>query len=120
MTVLTSVEERRRKSRNILFAAFIILVILWTIKLSFPQHTVVSVYTDQIPSSTPLQSSISSAVPSATAAAKGQSTTYLADSITLAKEGSMNNTKAAVIIETRFRTNLIPLILHFSIVLGPS
>ncbi|KUJ20189.1 uncharacterized protein LY89DRAFT_549666, partial [Mollisia scopiformis] len=29
-------------------------------------------------------------------------------------------TKAAVIVETRFRTNLVPLILHFSSVLGPT
>ncbi|KAH8594767.1 hypothetical protein B0O99DRAFT_469787, partial [Bisporella sp. PMI_857] len=32
---------------------------------------------------------------------------------------SLSN-KAAVIIETRFRTNLVPLILHFSSVLGPT
>ena len=123
MAGLTSVEERRRKSRNILFAAFIVLAILWTGKLTFPQHTVATVYTDHLaPSRPPSQPSNSAARPSPTAPAKGQPTPKLGDSIAIitGDEGLLNSSKAAVIIETRFRTNLIPLILHFSSVLGPS
>jgi len=61
--------------------------------------------------------SIATSVPSPqpSAAGDGQSTP---NPKTLSN--STISTKAAVIVETRFRTNLVPLILHFSGVLGPS
>ena len=105
-------EDRRRKSRNVLLSAFLILIFLWTVKLCFPQSTILSVYSQHA-------GSIPTMVPSPqpSAASDGQSTSKSED------HGSSNTTyatKAAVIVETRFRTNLIPLILHFSGVLGPS
>jgi hypothetical protein len=104
-------DQRRQKSRNILLGAFALLIIIWTVKLSFPQHSLITAYSNYSPASNPSPS------PEATGAAKSQ-----ANSIVLAGEdfNIRNTTKAAVIIETRFRTNLIPLILHFSSVLGPT
>ena len=105
-------DERKRRSRNILFAAFALLVIIWTVKLSFPQHTALGVYTSH-------KSNPSPATPSPSASPDTNSKPQ--DGIVLASETSItNSSKAAVIVETRFRTNLIPLILHFSTVLGPT
>jgi hypothetical protein len=47
--VVLTLNGRQRRSRNILFAAFALLVIIWTIKLFFPQHTVLSVYSSHNP-----------------------------------------------------------------------
>ncbi|PMD43408.1 hypothetical protein L207DRAFT_542677 [Hyaloscypha variabilis F] len=103
-------EDRRRKSRNVILSAFLILIFIWTIKLRFPQSTILSMYSQHAES---IATSVPSPQPSA--AGDGQSTPNLK---TLSN--STISTKAAVIVETRFRTNLVPLILHFSGVLGPS
>jgi cell division protein FtsB len=117
MALINTIEERRRKSRNILLSAFLILLIIWTVKLCFPQSTILSVYSQQSES---ISASVPPPQPSATN--KGKSASQAGNKISLETDrfnGTLA-TKAAVIIETRFRTNLIPLILHFSGVLGPS
>jgi hypothetical protein len=126
MTIST-IEERKRKSRNVILSAFFILIVIWTIKLSFPQHTILPVYQNHHPAE-----SLTTAAPSIPGASPPDSTEALIEGDARPKpkqdglaesvkpfNGSVTN-KAAVIIETRFRTNLIPLILHFSGVLGPS
>jgi cell division protein FtsB len=117
MALINTIEERRRKSRNILLSAFLILLFLWTAKLCFPQSTILNVYSQHTESI-----STSALPPQESATNKGQSASQTENKISL-ESNSFNGTlatKAAVIVETQFRTNLIPLVLHFSGVLGPS
>lgn len=110
MTVLlgTGDEQRRTKSRSFLIAAFCVLIILWTAKLLFPQHSIISVYTNHASHSATTDSPKSKPAPEANFGLEG------------ATFNANLSRKAAVIIETRYRTNLVPLILHFSAVLGPT
>jgi hypothetical protein len=111
-------DERQRKARNILFSALAALIVIWTFRLTVPQQTTLSLYQDL---STPNPTSSAASMPTQEAGAHGsqkskpQENPLLASGIT-----SFNTSKAAVIIETRFRANLIPLILHFTAVLGPT
>lgn len=121
MAHFTSLEERRRKSRNIILGAFLLLVVIWTVKLAFPQHTIISVYQSNRPQPAPIipepEEEENPAVEGTDRQSRPTSDgTVLPEPIF---NGTVSN-KAAVIVETRFRTNLIPLILHFSSVLGPS
>jgi hypothetical protein len=93
------------KARNQLFAVFALLII-WIIKLSLPQHMFLSIYSSQ---SSQLPAILAPSVPVETP----QDTPVLGLNITATN-------KVAAIIETRFHTSLIPLILHFSTVLGPT
>ncbi|CZR58935.1 related to MNN4 Regulates the mannosylphosphorylation [Phialocephala subalpina] len=124
---LSTVDERRRRNRNIVLSAFLSLIIIWTIKLCYPQHTLLSIYqssqpTLETPPTAAVQTTTSPADPVPTGQrgeiwhAKPKDSTILGENIF---NGSLSN-KAAVIVETRFRTNLVPLILHFSSVLGPT
>jgi hypothetical protein len=123
MVATLSLDERKRRSRNILFSAFALLVIIWTIKLSFPQNTVLTAYQAYKPNSqspSPI-SPEPAAEPTQEANTHGRLKSKPLDNVVLANDiNTTNSSKAAVIIETRFRTNLIPLILHFSTVLGPT
>ncbi|TVY92786.1 hypothetical protein LAWI1_G001052 [Lachnellula willkommii] len=113
---MTSVEERRRRSHNILLTAFCILIILWIWKLSYPQASLVKAYSNHVPSTPPPPAAPSSS-PTPEAAIGKHLKLHASDIY----EGTFNGTitdKVAVIIESRFRTNLIPLILHFGSVLG--
>ncbi|KAH8768007.1 hypothetical protein BGZ57DRAFT_472684 [Hyaloscypha finlandica] len=117
MALINTIEERRRKSRNILLSAFLILLFLWTAKLCFPQSTILNVYSQHTESI-----STSALPPQESATNKWQSASQTENKINL-ESNSFNGTlatKVAVIVETQFRTNLIPLVLHFSGVLGPS
>jgi hypothetical protein len=107
-------DHRTPRTRRFLFAAFGVLVVLWTIKLSFPQHSVISVYSNHMPQS----SSENTSKPQASLVSKPT----LEQDLGLAGASFNANasSKVAVIIETRYRSNLIPLILHFSTVLGPT
>ncbi|TVY48000.1 hypothetical protein LOCC1_G001687 [Lachnellula occidentalis] len=114
---MTSVEERRRRSHNVLLTAFCILIILWIWKLSYPQASLVKAYSNHI-SSTSTPPAAPSTSPTPPEAAIGKQLKLHAS---YTYEGTFNGTitdKVAVIIESRFRTNLIPLILHFGSVLG--
>jgi len=107
-------DQRRRRSRNYVFGAFAILIILWTLKLSLPQHTVLSVYSNH----SPFASVSNPSTPEATGPAKKQKQN---PEDTIGERFNVSQSiKAAVIIETRFRSNLVPLILHFKTVLGPT
>jgi hypothetical protein len=118
MAFTNPMEERRRQSRNILLSALIILLFIWTLKLCFPQTTLLSVYLQHASTST--STSTSTSQPSDVSDGKLKSKP--SDNIILENEvfNGTIATKAAVIVETRFRTNLIPLILHFGSVLGPT
>lgn len=145
MTTL-NVQERTRRNRNIVFTAFVVLLFIWTVKLSFPQETVLSLYNpptvDNLSSSSPPAqqghgpSSVSGSRTSSISSSSSTTTKHYKPTPTATEiynpqlgvgvdsgDDTFNGTianKAAVIIETRYRTNLIPLILHFSTVLGPS
>ena len=117
MALITTIEERRRKSQHILVSALIILLFVWSVKLYFPQSTIISVYSQHAGSS-----STSTPSPQPSTVSHGQATPRPGDN-TILESDSFNGTvtnKVAVIVETRFRPNLVPLILHFSGVLGPS
>jgi len=109
-------DQRRKRSRNYVFGALGILIILWTFKLSMPQHTVLSVYSNHSPFASVSVSSPS--IPEATGPAKKK---IQDPEATIGNKFNVSQSiKAAVIIETRFRSNLVPLILHFKTVLGPT
>lgn len=127
--------EERRRSRNVVFGALITLFVIYFVKFTFPQHTVGTVithhYTKGVSSidgtSSDPKSAIKagqaalSAASSGTATAPAKRPTAAASTPQIV--GGYNGTiydKVAIIIEDRPRTNLIPLILHFSTVLGPS
>ncbi|KAF4630409.1 hypothetical protein G7Y89_g7730 [Cudoniella acicularis] len=120
MAMLSSLEERRRKSRNILLTAFILLIVLWVFKLSYPQYSIVRAYTDSASApaaiTAPKQEEEDNVSPGRQYKSRPNADLSLISDVF---NGTITN-KAAVIIETRFRTNLIPLILHFGSVLGPS
>ncbi|KAJ5054900.1 uncharacterized protein L3040_001162 [Drepanopeziza brunnea f. sp. 'multigermtubi'] len=119
---LSSLEERKRRSRNIVFAAFLLLVVIWSVKLAFPHHTLASAYqnSNNIDSDdmTPLPPPVAAATEPEKSAQAGP--TALDSTKPVTPFNDTQKEKVAVIIETRFRTNLVPLILHFSSVLGPS
>lgn len=110
-----------RKSRNVVVGALLILILFYCFKFTYPQYTIQdtiikhnSYNTAQEPISKPTNAgkSIGAAATAAAAAAPAPSF-----------DGPSNGTiidKVAVIIEDRHRPSLIPLILHFSSVLGPS
>jgi len=118
MALTNPMEERRRQSRNILFSAFISLLFIWTLKLCFPQTTLLSIYSQHASPST----STSASKQPLLDLNDGKLKSKPPDNIILESEvfNGTITTKAAIIIETRFRTNLIPLILHFGSVLGPT
>jgi hypothetical protein len=100
-------DERKRKTRYYVFIALGVLLLIWTVRLSLPQHATVDVIpvgNKYLPISSGPSDKFVPAVPT--------------EGVTV--PGELNFSKTAVIIETRFRTNLIPLILHFGSVLGPS
>jgi hypothetical protein len=114
-----SLEDRKRRSRNIVFASFILLIVIWTVKLSFPESTLLPNYASQSPS----QSSLPTSKPPSEPESDGRWRSKPGDKLILTSDVPFNGTisnKAAVIIESRYRTNIIPLILHFNSVLGPS
>lgn len=126
-------EDRRRRNRNIVLTAFVLLLVIWTVKLSFPPSSVLASYTSKtgaeadtqllIPQGPGAANTPPSVDGSPASSKKTKPTTPAAVDAPAAPESSLadnsTSTKAAVIIETRFRSNLIPLILHFSVVLGP-
>jgi hypothetical protein len=121
MTISGSMDDRRRKSRSILLTAFVVLVILWMFKLSHPQFSFFPAHEGhESTSATP--EPVENQVKENGASKAGKWKTRPENPAALSTDvfnGTITN-KAAVIIETRFRTNIIPLILHFSSVLGYS
>lgn len=115
-------ERRRKRHRSILMGALISLVILWTCKLVFPQQAaatirssghalektlgqgVAALYNKTLPAEAPIIPE-SPKVPTA-------------DYVSV-YNGTIVD-KVAVIIEDRPKPNLVPLVLHFSTVLGPT
>lgn len=115
---MPTVEENRKRFLRYISASLIFLVVVWVWKLSYPQATLIKVYTDHVASTASSPAEPSSTPTSPDPGKKLKSHTSV-DATLGALNGTIDN-KVAVIIETRFRTNLIPLILHFGSVLGPS
>jgi hypothetical protein len=120
-----SVEDRRRRLRNIVFAAFLFLLTIWTYKLSHPKFTLISSYTGRNKTLHSLSSYVSSpeeddGEPSSASPAKPSPASKL--KLGNSHDGDYFNgsifNKVAVIIEDAYRPEVVPLILHFSSVLG--
>ncbi|KAF7907255.1 uncharacterized protein EAF01_004842 [Botrytis porri] len=114
-----SVDIQQRQARNIGFGAFIFLIIIWTVKISGPNHDATNFYSNHTKSfnSSKLAFSLPdlfSGEPNATAQAN-----LLTDEFGDYFNGTIFN-KVAVIIEDSYRPEVIPLVLHFGSVLGPT
>ncbi|PQE16708.1 hypothetical protein CJF30_00003418 [Rutstroemia sp. NJR-2017a BBW] len=113
----TSVEDRQRRLRNIVLAAILFLITTWTYKLSHPDFTLLSSYTGR---NKTLHSSNLYASSSGEDGGKPRPTSK--PKLGSSHEGDYFNgsvfNKVAVIIEDSYRPEVVPLILHFSIVLG--
>ena len=99
MVVTLSLDERKRRSRNILLAAFALLIIIWTIKLSFPQHTVLSVYTNHDPTTSSEPPSSISAGNSAPSQIAGNSKSKPHDNLVLATDINTTNSSKPLILK---------------------
>ncbi|TAQ88302.1 hypothetical protein B7494_g3392 [Chlorociboria aeruginascens] len=110
-------DQRKRTYRNALYTSFILLIVLYIFKLSYPQYTLLDTY---FPPNSQKSSGGSGA--SASTSAPGAPKAKPPPKPFLPSENFNGtiDTKAAIIIETKFRPVLIPLILHFHTVLGPS
>ncbi|KAI9746431.1 MAG: hypothetical protein M1818_000144 [Claussenomyces sp. TS43310] len=118
--------DERRRARTIVFGALITLFLLYFVKFTFPQHTIRNVINAQ---SSVLSSVADVSLPpqmnaqpladvSSSADSRFPEATRIPD-LVRPTNGSIVD-RVAIIIEDRPNTNLIPLILHFGTVLGPS
>lgn len=115
-----AVDIQQRQARNIGFGAILLLFIIWTVKLSYPNHLVIDIYSNRTKS---LNLSVSSSHLSNIFLGEKSNTTLESKPITDNFGDYFNGTifnKVAVIIEDSYRPEVIPLILHFSSVLGPT
>jgi hypothetical protein len=143
-------ESLRRRPPNVVIAAFMALIFIYSLKLSFPHRSFHSTYgtlkkssdylaqahlptiASPLPdnslelNSGSLESSLPTSPQLGNSRVAGQAHTTSETSKKLANVvldstvyNYKNASKAAVIIETRLRPNLVPLILHFAAVLGP-
>ncbi|KAI9646541.1 hypothetical protein NHQ30_004534 [Ciborinia camelliae] len=115
-----AVDVQQRRARNIGFGSILLLMIIWTVKLSHPNQTVIDIYSNHTKS---LNSSGSIfALPNQFLGEKSNATIEtkpIADEFGDYFNGTIFN-KVGVIIEDSYRPEVIPLVLHFSSVLGPS
>lgn len=116
--------DERKRARAIVYGALITLFILYFVKFTFPRHTVQSVITG---SNSVLSSAANAISPaqngdtSLTATTTKRPAPYATgDPNAITPTNGTIADRVAVMIEDRPRTNLIPLILHFSTVLGPA
>jgi hypothetical protein len=108
-----------RKSRIIVFVALFTLFIVYVIKFLYPQHTIQGAIITHTSISQEATPPPNDAVPSSPTKISSSQNKPTASPF----KGPYNGTiidKIAVMIEDRPRKNLIPLILHFSSVLGHS
>lgn len=115
-------ERRRKRQRSILTGALVSLLILWTCKLAFPQQAAATIRSSGHAIEHTLEQSVIALynktlpveIPIVPEPPRMPSADY---------ESLYNGTiidKVAVIIEDRPKPNLVPLVLHFSTVLGPT
>ncbi|KAJ8068786.1 hypothetical protein OCU04_002482 [Sclerotinia nivalis] len=115
-----AIDVQQRRARNIGFGAFLLLIVIWTVKLSNPNHTVIEIYSNHTKffnSSRPTFS-----LPNLFFGEKSNATVEtkpVTDEFGDYFNGTIFN-KVAVIIEDSYRPEVIPLVLHFGSVLGPT
>ncbi|KAF5879307.1 putative formate dehydrogenase protein [Botrytis fragariae] len=115
-----SVDIQQRQARNIGFGAFILLIIIWTVKLSSPNHDAINFYSNHTKSLN--SSKLAFSLPNLFSGDNSNATTQ-ANLVTDEFGDYFNGTifnKVAVIIEDSYRPDVIPLVLHFGSVLGPT
>ncbi|KAF7904515.1 hypothetical protein EAF00_001849 [Botryotinia globosa] len=115
-----SVDIQQRQARNIGFGALILLIIIWTVKLSNPNHDAINFYSNQTKSFN--SSKLAFSLPTLFSGENSNVTTQ-ANLVTDEFGDYFNGTifnKVAVIIEDSYRPEVIPLVLHFGSVLGPT
>ncbi|THV45093.1 hypothetical protein BGAL_0531g00030 [Botrytis galanthina] len=115
-----SVDIQQRRARNIGFGALILLIIIWTVKLSNPNHDAINFYSNQTKSFN--SSKLAFSLPNLFSGENSNATTQ-ANLVTDEFGDYFNGTifnKVAVIIEDSYRPEVVPLVLHFGSVLGPT
>ncbi|KAA8572414.1 hypothetical protein EYC84_003036 [Monilinia fructicola] len=115
-----AVDVQQRRARNIGLGAILLLIIIWTVKLSYPNHTVIDIYSNR--TKTLNSSGLASPLTSLFLGEKANvtlETKPLTDEFGDYFNGTIFN-KVAVIIEDSYRPEVIPLVLHFGSVLGPT
>ncbi|TGO74082.1 hypothetical protein BELL_0309g00030 [Botrytis elliptica] len=115
-----SVDIQQRQARNIGFGALILLIIIWTVKLSNPNHDATNFYSNHTKSFN--SSKLAFSLPNLFSGDDSNATTQ-ANLVTDEFGDYFNGTifnKVAVIIEDSYRPEVIPLVLHFGSVLGPT
>ncbi|CCD44822.1 hypothetical protein BofuT4_P051710.1 [Botrytis cinerea T4] len=115
-----SVDLQQRRARNIGFGALILLIIIWTVKLSNPNHNAINIYSNHTKSFN--SSKLAFSLPNLFSGEKANATTQatlVTDEFGDYFNGTIFN-KVAVIIEDSYRPEVIPLVLHFGSVLGPT
>ncbi|TGO11143.1 hypothetical protein BTUL_0116g00070 [Botrytis tulipae] len=115
-----SVDIQQRQARNIGFGALILLIIIWTVKLSNPNHDAINFYSNHTKSFN--SSKLAFSLPNLFSGENSNVTTQ-ANLVTDEFGDYFNGTifnKVAVIIEDSYRPEVIPLVLHFGSVLGPT
>ncbi|TGO68198.1 hypothetical protein BOTNAR_0028g00100 [Botryotinia narcissicola] len=115
-----SVDIQQRQARNIGFGALILLIFIWTVKLSNPNHDAINFYSNHTKSFN--SSKLALSLPNLFSGENPNATTQ-ANLVTDEFGDYFNGTifnKVAVIIEDSYRPEVIPLVLHFGSVLGPT
>lgn len=113
-------EDRKRRLRLYLLSSFVFLVVIWIFKLSHPQFSIIPSSSPSTPSTPAIPASKQKTNGKGNAAAK---VPQPATGVQLASQVNSKvvlGAKAAVIIQPNFRQNIVPLILHFAAILGPS
>ncbi|QSZ35477.1 hypothetical protein DSL72_008347 [Monilinia vaccinii-corymbosi] len=115
-----AVDVQQRGARNIGIGATLLLIIIWTVKLFHPSHSVIDIHSNH--TKTLNSSGPASPLPNLFL---GENSNATLDTKPITDEfgdyfnGTIFN-KVAVIIEDSYRPEVIPLVLHFGSVLGPT
>lgn len=120
MSQVMSVDIQQRRARNIGFGALILLIIIWTVKLFNPNHDAINFYSNHTKSFN--SSKLAFSLPNLFSGENSNATTQanlVTDEFGVYFNGTIFN-KVAVIIEDSYRPEVVPLVLHFGSVLGPT
>lgn len=116
---LPSKDEKRAPARRLIFIALVTLALLYILKFFYPHHSIIALY----------PASSSSEVVSSPSSVKGTSipklsapsrNLYAEAANALYSRQSNDSDRVAVLIDPAFRLKLVPLIVHYTVILGPA